>query len=598
MNKILIWSALTLGLASCNGGGTTDGYLPPSPVVARVEIDQPSLLLTGTGKSVPITASAYDASGKKLSTPVQFESSRPEVAAVGADQVQALTVGSTQITAVAGSVRSRPVIAAVATLNSDVTEVAAANVLAGPNFVGLAPDQAPTVGSQYTVVVQNLTPTLGKKWFSQGRSSNDQGGQRLQGKIVNVQDYPGGGKLVTLEVTPYEEIFSKLLIDEEINFSGAPDTVPPGFAPQAFVGNGAVECELSDVGTTPPITLAVPTMNIGFNTDESRTGIRVNVGFGSENVVKVRFRGTLDASLALSGRITRNFSGSVDCRTRIPITRNIAGIPLPLFTSLTSERGLGVKFSGDFSGPDTTFEAQGGLRVALDLGASLNLSSGQITRFNTVTPTPSGVLQMSSGDEVTRFDASAEAYVFDNWILRAGPAAFDLWVDKNGIRQVAALVSVPQQITSGTRNTLKLEGFGRNGPGREFDNFLRFFNARELAPATETYTDMIRAAPFTLDIFNCNAMSTAPTRALCVTRFTERSYPVLGDNILKLEVWVRRGTAVPFLLTQDTSVSASTITTFTPAATALQTGDTCFLAVYTKAMPIVGMVTGNGTSCL
>ncbi len=315
-------------------------------------IDQDSVLLTGVGKTQTLSAKAYDASGNVVQADIRFSSSKPQFVGVSENGVvTGNAVGSSQIVASVGQVKSRPILAAVAALTDDTVDIAQSNIVEGPSFIGLAEGQVPSVGSRYTAVVRNLTPRIGAKWFSQGVN-----GQRLQGRIVEVADAPGGNKLVTFEIVPLQEIFSQLLIDEEIDFSQAPDTVPPpveeqGLRSMAFVGFGGIECELSNVGATPPITLGIPTMSIGFTTDTARTGILVRVGFGQDNVVQLRFRGTLNAQVNLSGRINRNFSGSVDCRAREPITSLITGIPLPLFTSLSFERGLGVKFSGDFSGP-------------------------------------------------------------------------------------------------------------------------------------------------------------------------------------------------------------------------------------------------------
>lgn len=590
-----------VGLTACGGSSNTTPAPPvASTNVAKVVIDQASVLVTGVGKTQTLTAKALDASGNAVSATISFSSSKPENATVnGSGVVTGVAVGSSQITASVGDVKSPPIMAAVATLTTDTADITQDNIVSGPNFINVPEGQAPTVGSQYTAVVRNLTPTVGRKWFSQGAN-----GQRLQGQIVSVADAAGGNKLVTLEVVPYDQIFSALVIDEELDFSTAPDTVPPaveeqGVGSQAFVGFGALECELSNVGGTLPITLSVPSMSIGFNTDTARTGIRINIGFGQPNIVEARFRGTLNANLAFSGRINRNISGAVDCRTRNPITRGIANIPLPLFTSLTSERGLGVKFSGDFSGPSTSFEASGNLSVTLDMGARINLGTGAINQFNNITPSVNGLLRFTQPNQITTFEASAEAYVFDNWILNGPGFSFDMWVDRNGVRSVSNMISVPQQITSGQRTTQRLERVGRNGPGREFDNFLRFFNIRELLPSTRTYTDTIRAAPFTLSTFGCNVLNSAPTRAFCTFQFSSVDYTGLTNNIFKTEIWVRRGSAAPFRAAEDTNpVGTGGEFTLTAPDITLQSGDQCFLVVYPRSLIFAGFVTLSDSNCL
>ncbi len=580
-----------LWLVACGGSGS------PGSNVARVVIDQDSVLLPGVGKTQTLSAKAYDANGQLVQTNISFSSSKPEVLAVNGNVATGVAVGSSQIVARAGQVTSQPILAAVATLTSDTNEINQNNIVEGPNFIGLTEGQIPSVGNRYTAVVRNLNPAIGAKWFSQGIN-----GQRLQGQVVEVADAPGGNKLVTIEVVPFEQIFSQLLIDEELDFSSVPDTVPPpvqeqGLGSMAFVGFGALECELSNVGATPPVTLSVPTMSITYSPNTARTGIEVRIGFGQDNVVKVRFKGTLNATVNLSGRVNRNFSGSVDCRVREPVTSTITGIPLPLFSGLSLERGLGVKFSGDFSGPTTRYSATGNLSIALDIGASLNLSQGTITPFNTVNITGDALLRITEPNQITTFDTSAEAYVFSNWVLRFPGVAFDLWQDRTALRSVANMISVPEQITSGSRTTYQLERTYRQGPGPEFRAFLDFFNARELVPSAQSRREVIRPAPFTLGSFSCSALSSNPTRALCVANFSETDFPVMGNNLLKLEVWARRGSGAPFRVGEDSSPSRLT-NTLTAADQSLQAGDACFLVVYTKTLPFAGIVAANDDSCL
>ncbi len=228
----------------------------------------------------------------------------------------------------------------------------------------------------------------------------------------------------------------------------------------------------------------------------------------------------------------------------------------------------------------------------------MNLSTGTITPFNTVTISGDALLRITEANQITTFDTSAEVYVFGNWVLRVPGLAFDLWQDRTALRSVANMVSVPQQITSGTRTTYRLERVYRQGPGPEFQAFLRFFNAAELVPAAQVRTETIRSAPFTLGSFNCDALSSDSTRALCVTTFSTRDFPVVGDNILKLEIWVRRGSGTPFRAAEDSSVGSGIITTTTSADVSLQAGDQCFLVVYTKTLPFAGIFAGTPTSCL
>ncbi len=580
----------------------------PTPQgVAKVTLETPSVLLPNLNASQQLVAKAFDAQGNQVAAKISWQSSKPGNVSVDANGLATgVAIGSSQLSASVGDVKSAPILAAVAELNPDMTNIPASDVESDPVFEAPAAtsskltSRAVSVGSRYSVIVKrSALPNLGKKWYSEGRN-----GQRLIGKVVAAEALGSDRYKITLEVVPYQEVFKQLHIDEDLDFSQSQTTTPPAVnyeptsagvvRPQAFVnvGNG-LECELSGISGTPPISLSVPQMSIGYNNDESRSGVFVNIGFGQANTIKIRLAGKLTATMALSGKINRNFNGTVDCRVSTPIAVAVA-VPLPLLTSLGEERGLGIAFSGNFSGPTTNFSVEGSSSISYSIGAQLDLDAGTITPFNTVTPTNNvAVRYTNTGQPISRIALSASPYVFENWVLRAGPLAFDLWKNQNGLRFKADLATLSDQLGDPNyASSYALERFNKQGPGAEFRDFMNFFNAGALLPASKSSTEAI-AQDFTLESFACGVSNFG----LCVTRFTDKSFPFIGaNNIDRLEVYRKRGN-ISSLLATDTGVNVTNIVT-TFASDQVQAGDQCQLVVYTKLMPGIPLEAANDSSCM
>jgi hypothetical protein len=579
----------------------------PTPQgVAKVTLETPSVLLPSLNATQQLIAKAFDAQGNLVTAKINWQSSKPNNISVDANGVvTGVAVGSSQLSANVGSVKSAPILAAVAELNSDMTNIPASDVESDPVFEtaatttrNIAP-RAVSVGSRYSVIVKrSALPTVGKKWYSEGRN-----GQRLIGKVVAAEALGSDRYKITLEVVPYQDVFKQLLIDEDIDFSKAQTFIPPAVnyeptaagvvRPQAFVnvGNG-LECELSGISGTPPISLSIPQMSIGYNNDESRTGLFVNIGFGQPNTIVLRLAGKLTAAMTLSGRITRNFNGTVDCRVSAPIAVAVA-VPMPMFTSLGEERGLGIAFSGNFSGPTTNFSAEGSSSISYSIGAKLDLDAGTITPFNTVTPTNNVAIRYANtGLQISRIKLSASPYVFENWVFRAGPLAFDIWKNQNGLRFKADLATLGDQLSDPNyTSSYALERFHKQGPGAEFHDLMNFLNAGALLPPSSSSSTPI-AQDFTLESFACNVSNFG----LCITRFTDKSFPFIGaNNIDKLEIYRKRGTTSTLLAT-DTGVNVTNIVTTFPS-NQVQAGDQCQLVVYTKLMPGIPLEAANDSSC-
>lgn len=193
---------IAVGLAAC-------GNQPSGPQVAKVVITTHSVLLENVGATQRLSAQALDNQGNPVAASITWESSKPANISVDPQGVaKGVAVGSSQLRAVVGNVKSAPLIAAVGALASNVVRIPDAKVVSGSAFAnGCGPFE---VGCQYTAVLKEVSPTAGTLWFSKAPD-----GSPVQGKVISSQPVAEGIQ-VTFEVVPIGDIFGDLKVDEEV----------------------------------------------------------------------------------------------------------------------------------------------------------------------------------------------------------------------------------------------------------------------------------------------------------------------------------------------------------------------------------------------
>lgn len=198
---------LAMVLAAC---GNQPGSNPGGPQVAKVVITTHAVLLENVGATQQLSAQAFDNRGNPVAANISWESSKPANISIDAQGVaKGAAVGSSQLRAVVGGVKSAPLVAAVGALANGVVRIPDAKVVSGPAFGnGCGPFE---VGCQYTAVLKEVSPTAGTLWFSKAPD-----GSPVQGKVVSSQPVAEGIQ-VTFEVVPIGDIFKDLKVDEVVD---------------------------------------------------------------------------------------------------------------------------------------------------------------------------------------------------------------------------------------------------------------------------------------------------------------------------------------------------------------------------------------------
>ena len=215
---------------SRGGGGGPDGGA--AAVVTRVEASPGALLLARPGQTQTLTARAFDAQGKEITTSFTWSSTRPaEVTVDSAGRVSAAALGSAQVTAAAGGVTSAAVTVLVAeTLPGTVLVGDAQVVSVGP--VTLVQDGGP--GTRYEVRLRgiSLVPAAGTILLASESA-------QVAGKVVSTRD-ESGTLVATLELRPLHELLGRYHIDWDLEVGpyaeddALAQVTAPGSAPAAL----------------------------------------------------------------------------------------------------------------------------------------------------------------------------------------------------------------------------------------------------------------------------------------------------------------------------------------------------------------------------
>lgn len=203
------------GITASSGGVTSNvaslGVTPTS--VGSVVVDKPALFLPGGGQAAQLAAQVLDPQGAAASASVSWSSSAPDKVSVdAAGRVLALAIGSAQIVAQAGGVRSAPTLVVVAQPLAGALLVSDAQVVAVGTPLRLAPGAAAGVGTEYEVTLTGVaTPALGSLMIAAETAP-------VAGKVVATRT-DATGLVVTLALVPLPQLFSAYDIRFDIDLS-------------------------------------------------------------------------------------------------------------------------------------------------------------------------------------------------------------------------------------------------------------------------------------------------------------------------------------------------------------------------------------------
>lgn len=204
----LIVSVLTL--VAC-GETTPTPPNPPEPQkVARLEITPGAVLLTTPGETQAFSLQAYDQNNKPVSAVATWSSSNTAVVGItnSGQATAGATLGSAMLTAQVGDVKAVTV-AVVARVPSGTTLVTDAQVI---KLIPVDPNAKFQVGYQYTLTLEGVPiPAIGSIVLARESAS-------IAGKVI-AATVNGTQILVTLEVVPVPDLFTKLELNEVVDLS-------------------------------------------------------------------------------------------------------------------------------------------------------------------------------------------------------------------------------------------------------------------------------------------------------------------------------------------------------------------------------------------
>jgi hypothetical protein len=193
----------------------------PASCTSCLEIVPSALMLATTGAEQQLVAFEVDAAGNRSFITATFESSNPAVVAVTTAGRATATadLGSTQLTARAGSLVSAPVLALVAQPAAGALLVSDAQI--DGSITPVDPTAPYAAGWQYRVRLSGVSPTVGQIVLSTGTSP-------VGGRVVSVAPAGSGKTDVVLELLPIDEMFAAISINQQISLAQAPSEVPAG----------------------------------------------------------------------------------------------------------------------------------------------------------------------------------------------------------------------------------------------------------------------------------------------------------------------------------------------------------------------------------
>ncbi len=439
--------------------GLACGGKPPSPVVpdgGRVALVDhvvvvPGAALFGVGDKRSLSAIAYDAEGGVLDAPLTWTSSAPDEIAVDSDgRLTALTIGSAQVFAEAGGVKSAGALALAAAVKPG------ALLLADSQVVSVGPPN----GMQYEVTVRNVSSIPGA-----GAPVLAAEAAHVAGVLVSVRQQ-GDTSILTLQVAPLDSLLADYHAHWEFDVpldsgqnAGARQALREGRARTDVLdlpGSG-FSCDGS-LGTFFSATLLSATIKGQPHGSVDAVPGHVTVTLGGDL--------TLAASLGLKAQAGFKASGS--CRVQKVIPIPIDG-PLAAFVTPGVPIGVGVDADGKLILVDFQATVDGSVALSIDAGLSCDTKAGTCTPTTNVTPSSSFKTTFQSpAIDGMRVELSLKAYLFSGFDIVLLGQPLGLFEVNGGIKQSADLgFTTFQADDTGYASSYDLKAVGGVQPGKE-----------------------------------------------------------------------------------------------------------------------------------
>ncbi|HEY2559213.1 MAG TPA: Ig-like domain-containing protein [Caldimonas sp.] len=440
-------AAGTARITASSGGVTSDPMTLAVVAVAEgsVVIDHASVFFSAVAQTRQLTARAADAQGAALATPVTWTSSAPDKVAVDASgRLLALAIGSAQITAISGALRSAPTLVVVAEPQPGALLVSDAQVVAvGAPFA--APGAAAGASAQYEVTLQGVAvPAPGTVVLAAESAP-------IAGTVVATRQ-DAAGLVVTIAVASLPQLFRAYEIDWTIDLSAFP-TEPTPTAPMALgAAWSKARSTRSQALATRPLDAFSPFKPFACDASiEGKVGERkVTLSLDNKLTMVVQdkpgySRHSLEGAATLAGsaslKLNLGFEGSGKCEAtgqiKLPVLGWVSVIVMPAV-----RLGLGAGIAGEVLVAQGELGVDGSVGINVVMGWECGGASPDCRALDSATPTNkletkskfpsvhdmevkvSGQFYVLAGFDLSLFLGAANAKVVE---ARVGPKqSFDL----------------------------------------------------------------------------------------------------------------------------------------------------------------------------
>jgi len=512
-----------------------------------------------------------DGSGAAVNAGVAWSSSAPAQVSVDATgRVVARAIGSAQIFATSGGVRSSPVFVVVAEPQPGALLVNDAQVLAITPPTGLAPGEVPGVGTRYEVRLTGITPPP-----SPGTVVLAAENATVAGKVVSTRN-ESGAMVVTLALVPLDELLARYDINWSIDLSAFPavlDLTGPG-SPNANVSRTIAsdpKTSHPDANIIQPFTAlscdASLDAVLASRTVQLAPTIDLRLDFTESNG---RTRRALLGSMKMVGtvalKLNAGFKVSGGCLAQVLIRIPIGG-PLGLGIMPGVRIGVGVDLEGQLFVTAGELSATGEVGTEVEIGYECGGASATCQGLDRLTPINKDTVKFEVFNPVhgMRVELQGQFYVlvgldavlFTFWTIplveaKAGPVqSVDLgWEEDQALNPGYA-----------SKYDLKLEAVVKPGSGvtRLLD---WLFGGRRLNFQAKFSTVLSESPKGTLTVSKpVTSISGGPVDIK--VDLTNTDYFLIGYNVVHVELWQKRPMAENFTKVRTFDVTASNQTVFT-----------------------------------
>ena len=517
---------LSLLLAACGGGASQDTR------IASIKIVPGAVMLTRVGEQRALRAQAYNAAGDEVDATFSWSSSHPDQVAIDANgMLTAQTLGSAEIKATADGVASESALVLM------TLPVANARLITDEQIVGDFAPVDPTMpyglGFQYTVTLRGVDlPQVGEVLLGTGEAP-------LGGRVVAVTQN-GQDVVVTLEIIPLPEMFDRLALNEAIDLSNAPVTIPQevadyydvktnpdgsllftlkakesGVLKQSARGNSAARAIGTFANPFHPFVCDFPGVSF-FKLDtlsptitlERNLSLPIIYDESTGELRKLSLKGAVKAEFKLTNTLTAQFETKGNCKLELTRITIPVGGPLALVFGGQVPVGVGFEVAGKVTFAGAGFVLGGKAETTAELGISCPPASscGMINTFDVKAEAkPEWVMPNGfNPDAQLRFEPSLYSFVFAK--LSLGPSStalarflsalnIDAFEFTAGGKVGANLAPVEGQVLSANYASDYKWSFDiKAGPSQTIDKLLGMIDV-SLVKAEYTASEIIATSP-------------------------------------------------------------------------------------------------------